>query len=88
MVMPFHLGLMIATEGKNNREQKSHVGVVGTIAALWGFPCDITCWVFNIAGFTMHAILCVDLKLGITAILGTDDFIYSCGAVPLRGLAV
>ncbi len=68
--------------------KKLHVGVVGTIAALRGFPCDITCWVFNIAGFTMHAILRVDLKLGIAAILGTDDFIYSCGAVPLRGLSI
>ncbi|MBE1288055.1 MAG: SUMF1/EgtB/PvdO family nonheme iron enzyme [Alteromonadaceae bacterium] len=38
-----------------------HIGVIGTTHTFWYDPCDVLRGIFDIAGFTMNAILCIDL---------------------------
>ncbi|MFT7192246.1 MAG: hypothetical protein ACI9AQ_002823, partial [Dinoroseobacter sp.] len=42
-----------------------HIGIVWPVAALRCDPCDVLAWVFDIAGFAMHAVLEVNLEAGI-----------------------
>jgi hypothetical protein len=74
-------------KGPANRRafDRLHVRVVGAVATLWDGPCDVLAWVFDIAGFAMHAVLEVNLEAWLFAFF-CDHFVNACRTVALGGL--
>src|SRR6056300_1526642 len=64
-----------------------HIWVIRTVATLGGDPSDILAWVFDITGLTMHTVLEVNDKTWLCALF-FDNFVYTCGAIPLCGFCV
>ena len=64
-----------------------HSGVVGTPSPFRANPRDILARVLDIAGFTVDAVLRVDLKVRFPAVI-RDNLIDSGRAVPLCRLGV
>jgi hypothetical protein len=58
----------------------SHIWIVRSIAALWCCPRDILAWVFDVASFTMHAVLEINLELSVCP--SPRKLVDTCGAVP------
>ena len=75
-------------KGPANRRafDRLHVRVVGAVATLWDGPCDVLAWVFDIAGFAMHAVLEVDHKLLLAVLF--DHFVNARRTIPLCGFCV
>ena len=71
-------------KGPANRRasDRLHVRVVGPVATLRDGPSDVLAWVFDVAGFAVHAVLKVNLEARLFAIF-RDDFINACGTVAL-----
>ena len=57
-----------------------HRAVVGPAAALGGCPDDVLHGVFDVAGFAVYAVLCVDLQ-ALAAVGSGYKFVYTSGAV-------
>jgi hypothetical protein len=53
----------------------SHIWIVWTAAALRGNPYNVLCRVLDVAGFTMHAVLCVDLQT-VGAVIRLNELIH------------
>src|SRR3954447_7773249 len=63
-----------------------HIGVVGTAAALRHYPFDVLCWVFDVTGFAVDAVLRIDLQPGSSGFL--NNLVHSGRAVPLLGRVI
>ena len=63
-----------------------HVRIVRPVAPLGACPIDVLAWVFDIAGFAMHAVLEVDDKLLFAVFF--DHFVNARRAIPLCGFCV
>src|SRR5262249_39286075 len=63
-----------------------HIGVIRTVASLWGNPGNVLSRVFHVTGFAVDAVLRVDLKSSFAA-LG-DHLIDLRGAIALRWLGI
>ena len=61
----------------------SHIGIVRPIPALRCGPVDVLARVFDIASLAMHAVLEIDLELGIRAL--ANHLIDACRTIALRG---
>src|ERR1041384_1114051 len=75
-----------AIKGKNRRILLLHIRIVGATAPFGRDPGDILRRILEVAGFAMHAILRIDLKLGTGAFL--DYFINARRTVALRRLCI
>ena len=63
-----------------------HIGVVRSTQSFRGYPADILRGIFDIAGFTVNAVLSINLKARFVTIC--DYFIHSRRAVALSGFVV
>lgn len=48
--------------------------VVGVVVILWGYLYDVLGGVFDVVGFVVYVVLCVDLQLFL--VFGVDEFVY------------
>ena len=62
----------------------SHIGVIRAAAALGHGPGDISAGVLNIAGFTVDAVLSVDLKAFFARSLKFHHLVHARRAIALR----
>ena len=63
-----------------------HIWIVWSVTALWRYPCDILTWVLDIACFTVHTVLPVDLEARAVSVF--NDFIDPRRAVTLGWFGV
>src|SRR5205814_4185589 len=70
----------------NSARPTSHIHVIGTAAAFWRDPDDVLLRVLYIAGFTMHAVLRIDLEPWPGRLL--NHFIYQRRTIALRRFIV
>ena len=63
-----------------------HIGVVRSTQAFRGYPADILRGIFDIARFTVNAVLSVNLKARFVTI--RDYFIHPRRAVALSGFVI
>ena len=65
-----------------------HIGIVRSASAFWYNPVNVLAGVFDIASFTMHAVLRVDLQTRVFALFLANYFIDTSRAIALRGLII